>query len=357
MSFNLALNPQNVTSQLNEHGAYGNVANPGAANISGVIANSQSTERVNVRSGGSTAVAGDSNISAQGIPSVVVAAPHSELVCFPASTTPASRSSHEKQSRQQHQRKRTRLTIGTNMPVVVAAPIIPTATSEPPVQSGRSKTRSRVQGGLSPQRHSGSSGTTATTITTTATSTAGTDGTIGRRKPRGARRDSPNVSSRSTNRRTRNPHGSSNSSTSIAVGTDATTAAANGNDRSARISNAATSTASSGGTGRGRMSGRRISTTAATTATGNTSTDDQLVSGVAPRAANSATIGPTNRMYAWERNFILLRKWVAKYGHARVSRDLDTKQFPRLGAWVHRQRAVSRVDMCERLYCVLCLRK
>jgi len=54
----------------------------------------------------------------------------------------------------------------------------------------------------------------------------------------------------------------------------------------------------------------------------------------------AATIAANNRLFAWECKFDLLRKWIAKEGHANVPRSLDTKQFPRLGPWVHRQRSV-----------------
>ena len=60
-----------------------------------------------------------------------------------------------------------------------------------------------------------------------------------------------------------------------------------------------------------------------------------------PLALNARSMADAHRLYKWECNFLLLRRWVQKHGHSRVVRSLDTKQFPKLGAWVHRQRAVS----------------
>eukprot|EP00750_Incisomonas_marina_P010625 INCI16290.11.p1 GENE.INCI16290.11~~INCI16290.11.p1 ORF type:complete len:725 (+),score=84.79 INCI16290.11:210-2384(+) len=63
-----------------------------------------------------------------------------------------------------------------------------------------------------------------------------------------------------------------------------------------------------------------------------------------PLALNARSMADAHRLYKWECNFLLLRRWVQKHGHSRVVRSLDTKQFPKLGAWVHRQRAAYRYE-------------
>lgn len=46
-------------------------------------------------------------------------------------------------------------------------------------------------------------------------------------------------------------------------------------------------------------------------------------------------------------SYKILRRYVKKYGHARVPRSLDNQKFPKLGGWVHRQRMVCIVNNIE----------
>lgn len=43
-------------------------------------------------------------------------------------------------------------------------------------------------------------------------------------------------------------------------------------------------------------------------------------------------------MTAWENKFELLKKYVSRFGNARVPTELDTPEFPKLGGWVAMQR-------------------
>jgi hypothetical protein len=43
---------------------------------------------------------------------------------------------------------------------------------------------------------------------------------------------------------------------------------------------------------------------------------------------------------AWDKTFEVLKRFVAKHGHARVPDNLDTDEYPLLGHWACTQRAM-----------------
>lgn len=47
---------------------------------------------------------------------------------------------------------------------------------------------------------------------------------------------------------------------------------------------------------------------------------------------------------AWRRNFAALQRFAAEFGHARVPVSMDSKEYPKLGNWVHVQRRAYRLE-------------